>query len=114
VGAIGAHKEAAPDRSEPQRRDVQVRGILPERIVLSTTLDPYLPLKALATYSGMSVRLLRNALTDSLNPLPHYRYGTKVLVRRSEFDAWMAKYRRTHSADVAGIVNDVLQGLRGS
>lgn len=35
---------------------VQVRGILPERIVLSTALDPYLPLRALATYSGLSTR----------------------------------------------------------
>jgi hypothetical protein len=90
---------------------VQVRGILPEKIVLSATLDPYLPLKALAAYSGMSVRLLRSALTDPANPLPHYRYGTKLLVRRSEFDAWISGHRRTHGDDVAGIVNDVLRAL---
>jgi hypothetical protein len=92
-------------------RVAQVRGVLAERVVVSTALDPYLPLKALAEYSGMSVRLLRNALTESVNPLPHYRYGTKILVRRSEFDAWMASHRQTHGADVAGIVNDVLQAL---
>jgi hypothetical protein len=92
--------------------EVQVRGILPEKIVLSTTLDPYLPLKALAAYSGMSVRLLRSALTDPAYPLPHYRYGTKILVQRSEFDDWISRYRRTHGEDVARIVNDVLQALK--
>jgi integrase len=62
-----------------------VRGILPERIVLSTMLDPYMPLKALAAYSGMSVRLLRDCLTDPAHPLPHYRHRGKIIVRRSEW-----------------------------
>ena len=93
-------------------RVAQVRGVLAERVIVSTPLDPYLPLKALAEYSGMSVRLLRNALTHPANPLPHYRYGTKILVRRSEFDVWMSGHRRTHGADVEGVVNEVLQALR--
>jgi hypothetical protein len=92
--------------------DVQVRGILPERIVVSTTLDPYLPLKALATYSGMCVRTLRDCLVDPFRPLPHYRYGGKILVRRSEFDTWISAYRRVGSPDVEGIVDDVFAGLR--
>jgi excisionase family DNA binding protein len=74
-------------------------------------LDPFLTLKALASYSGMSVRKLREYLDDGVHPLPHYRVGGKIIVRRSEFDVWVANYRRTHGADVAAIVNDVLQTL---
>jgi hypothetical protein len=44
---------------------IQVRGILLEKIVISTTLDPYLSLRSLASYSGLSVRTLR-ALIDRL------------------------------------------------
>jgi hypothetical protein len=94
--------------------EVQVRGILPERIVLSTALDPYMPLKALAAYSGMSVRLLRDCLVDPAHPLPHYRYGGKILVRRSEFDAWLAVYRQAGRADVDRVVDEVLRDLGGS
>ena len=88
--------------------EVQVRGILPEKIILSTDLDPYLPLKALAAYSGLSVRLLRDCLTDPAHPLPHYRYRGKILVRRSEFDAWIAQYRRVGRPDLDEIVREVL------
>ncbi len=41
-----------------------VRGVLAERVVISTTLNPFLPLKALAAYCGLSVRKLRGHLAD--------------------------------------------------
>ena len=96
---------------KPGQPVTQARGILAERVIVSTTLDPFLTLKALASYSGMSVRKLRDHLEAAIHPLPHYRVGGKILVRRSEFDAWMARHRQAHGADVAGIVNDVLQDL---
>ena len=55
--------------------------------------DGYLPLTELARYSGLSVRTLRGYITAKRNPLPHYRPGAKVVVRRSEFDAWMHAFR---------------------
>src|SRR6266545_1633546 len=39
--------------------EVQVRGFLPEPIVISPVLDPYMSLRALATYSGLSKRTVR-------------------------------------------------------
>lgn len=74
----------------------QVRGVLAERVVVSTTLDPFLSLRALAAYSSVSPRTLRQYL--ELPPdqaLPCYRLpgGGKILVRRSEFDAWMRQYQ---------------------
>ena len=91
-----------------------MRGILPERIVLSSVLDPYLSIRALAGYSGLSVRKLRDYLTDAAHPLPHYRVGGKIVVRRSEFDTWITKYRAAGRADVAAIVDEVLRDVKAS
>ena len=89
----------------------QVRGVLAERVVVSTPLDPFLSLRALASYSGLSVRKLRDCLDDPAHPLPCYRVGGKILVCRSEFDAWIAAYSQRGRADVDAIVTDVLKGL---
>ena len=78
---------------------------------MGTPVDPFLSLRTLASYSCMSVRNLRQYLHDSVHPLPHYRLGGKIVVRRSEFDAWMAAYRRVGQADVEGIVNSVISDL---
>jgi hypothetical protein len=83
-----------------------------EAVALTTPADPYFSLRGLAAYSGCSVRWLRDRLADPHHPLPHYRPVGKVLVRRSEFDAWLAQYRRVGSPDVDRVVGDVLAGLR--
>ena len=89
----------------------QVRGVLAERVIVSTPLDPFLGLKALASYSGLGVRKLRQHLEDPQHPLPCYRVGKKLLVRRSEFDAWIAAYRQVGRVDVHVIVAEMLRGL---
>lgn len=89
----------------------QVRGVLAERVAVSVPLDPFLSLRALAGYSGLSVRKLRDYLDDPANPLPCYQVGGKILVRRSEFDAWIAVYRHRGRRDVDTIVDEVLRGL---
>src|SRR5262245_21609419 len=84
-----------------------------EGMNLTTTVDPYLNLRALAKYSGMSVRWLRDRLTDPHHPLPCYRLPSgKILVKRSDFDNWIARYRRLGDPDVDRIVNEALDGLR--
>jgi hypothetical protein len=55
--------------------------------------DAYLPLNELAVYSGLSVRMLQEYLTHPAHPLPHYRFNSKIEVRRSEFDAWARQFR---------------------
>ena len=89
----------------------QVRGVLAERVIVSTTLDPFLSLRALAAYSGLSVRKLRDLLDNVAHPLPAYQVGGKLLVRRSEFDAWINAYRETGRADVGKLVAEVLKNL---
>jgi hypothetical protein len=82
-------------------------------VVLSTELDPYLSLRALAGYSGLSVRNLRGRIADPAHPLPCYRIGGKLLVRRSEYDAWARRYRQLGNADVDRAVSEALRDLRG-
>lgn len=79
---------------------VRSRGRAPhvnhvERVVLSTTLDPFLSLRALERYSGLSRRRLRQLIDAAPDQaLPCYRIGGKILVRRSDFDTYMEQYRR--------------------
>lgn len=69
--------------------------------------------RTLAAYSGCSIRWLRDRLSDLRHPLPYYRLpGGKILVRRSEFDAWLARYRHMDNPDVKRIVTDAIQRLR--
>jgi len=89
----------------------QVRGILAERVVISTPLDPFLPLRALASYSGLSVRKLRQHLEDPAHPLPCYRIGGKIVVRRSAFDGWAAQFKTVGNLKVEDVVAEVLADL---
>ena len=84
-----------------------------DELHLTATLDPYLSLRALATYSGCSTRWLRSQLGDLHTPLPCFRLpGGKILVRRSEFDGWIARHHQVGRPDVTRVVADVLAGLR--
>lgn len=91
---------------------VRQGGRYAEGVMVSVPLDPYLSIKALSAYADLSVRKLRDLLDDPVHPLPFYRVGGKILVRRSEFDAWMTQYRDREAADVDRIVNDVIGELR--
>jgi hypothetical protein len=85
-----------------------VRGVVAERVVVSIPLDPFLSLRALAGYSGLSVRTLRAYL--DLPPhaaLPCYRVGGKILVRRSAFDAWIEQYRTRGRPGVAAALRSM-------
>jgi excisionase family DNA binding protein len=88
-----------------------VRGSVVEALTVSIPLDPFFSLRALAAYAGLSVRKLRDCLDDPLHPLPYYRVGGKILVRRSEFDAWISRYRRVTDASVDQIVAAVMAEL---
>jgi hypothetical protein len=71
----------------------------------------YLPLKALAIYAGLSVRTLGGYLVHAARPLPHYKIGGRVVVKRSEYDAWVQAFRVAKSGAVDAIVDEILAGL---
>ena len=72
----------------------------------------YLSLRSLAEVSGLSVRTLRGYLTDPIGPLPHFRTAGKILVKRTDFDEWIERFKVTKSATLDAVVDDVVQGLR--
>ena len=79
--------------------------------VLVSLDDAYLPMGRLSAYSGLSVRTLRGYLAHPVHPLPCYRIGGKVLVRRSEFDQWAQQFRAAPSSKVDALVSEALRGL---
>lgn len=74
--------------------------------------DAYLPIKALSRYAGLCPRTLRGYLASRTRPLPYYRVGGKILVRRSEFDAWASQFHVTAPALLVDtIVEDLCRDL---
>ena len=70
--------------------------------------DEYLTLAQLEAYAKISGRQLRNYL--ALPPgqaLPCYRPGRKVLVRRSEFDIWLAQFRQRGKPVITRVLREL-------
>jgi hypothetical protein len=67
-----------------------------------------LTLKQLVAYSALSERTLRDYINAPLRALPCYRIGVKVLVRKSEFDAWMLQHRQVGPAGLDRVVDSVI------
>ncbi len=108
MGTARETKLAGSLLAQPPAR---ITNPLIERVEARVILDPYFSLTGLAGYSGLSVRKLRTHLADVAHPLPCYRVGGKILVRRSEFDAWIATYRQCGRLDVDRLVNEVVSEL---
>lgn len=73
----------------------------------------WLSLRELTEYASVSERTLREWVHRSTDALPAVRVDGKILVRKSEFDAWLERHRiRPDSIDVGKIVDDVLKGVR--
>jgi hypothetical protein len=76
-----------------------------ERMTVTVPLDPFMNLKALSAYSSLSVRKLRQLIDrDPADALPAYRIDRRVLVRKSDFDAYMANYRISGRPGVVAVL----------
>ena len=73
----------------------------------------WMSLRKLREYADVSERTVRSWIHSAVDPLPAVRVSGKILVRRSEFDAWLAKHsiKPLEKSDLDDIVKDVLQGL---
>lgn len=71
----------------------------------------WLGLRELTQYACVSERTLRGWIYSPTDPLPATKVCGKVLVRKSEFDAFLQRHRiRPVKIDIDAIVRDVLSG----
>jgi len=45
------------------------------------------------------------------NPLPYYRVGGKILLKRSEYDEWILAFRTRGNAALDSVVGELVEGL---
>jgi hypothetical protein len=78
--------------------------------------DRYLTLTALSQYSSLSVDTLRRGFTAT-PALPYFKHRNRVLVRRSDFDAWLLASAPPAAAKVherkSRVAADVRAALNG-
>ena len=73
--------------------------------------DKFLDIKSLSDYSSLSVRTLRDYIADDTNPLPSYCVKRKILVKRSEFDSWIEKYR-ANNATISNMLDEIVHDIQ--
>jgi excisionase family DNA binding protein len=76
-----------------------------------TLKDQYFDLRGLSVYSAMAVSTLRDYIKSG--NLPAFKIKGKLLIRRSEFDRWIEKFRLNKIQDLDNVVTDILSGLKG-
>lgn len=70
----------------------------------------WLGLRQLTQYVAVSERTLRAWIHDPTDPLPASRVRGKILVRRSEFDAWLERHK-VMLVDLDAIVREMVEGV---
>jgi len=77
---------------------------------INTTDAQYLDLRGLSIYSSLAVPTLRQHLKEGR--LPYYKVKGKILVRRSDFDAYMENFRVDKREDLDDLVEDAISALK--
>jgi excisionase family DNA binding protein len=73
----------------------------------------WLDLKALRQHASVSERTIRDWIHRPVDPLPAVRVGSKILVRRSEFDRWLEAHQ-VKRVDIGCIVDELVAGVKGA
>lgn len=70
----------------------------------------WLGMREITEYADVSERTVRGWIHAPIDALPAVRVGGKILVKRSELDAWLGRRRVTplERIDIDGIVKEVL------
>ena len=76
----------------------------------SLDTDRLLDLRGLSEYSSLGIPTLRDYLRSA--GLPCFKVKGKILIRRSEFDAWLEKYRVNRKQDLNHIVDDIMATIK--
>ncbi|MEA1945989.1 MAG: helix-turn-helix domain-containing protein [Thermodesulfobacteriota bacterium] len=70
--------------------------------------DGYFDLPGLAKYCSLKIPTLRNHIVEGL---PAYKVKGKLLIKRSEFDRWIKKFRIEQ--DLNHLVDGIVDSLKG-
>ena len=85
-------------RTVAERERIEQSTISVREVLAYLETDRYLDLKEAAEYLPLSERTIR----QHLNEIPHFRYGKKIIFRKSELDRWMEGFRvRDQDLDIA-------------
>lgn len=84
---------------------------LPDDLILKSVplKDQYFDLRGLNAYAALSVSCLRNHIKAS--DLPCYVVGGKILVRKTELDAWLQRFRVNRTQDLDKLADEVLEEI---
>jgi len=93
------------------RQDEQQRMIIPDNIAEPGVAfqDQYFDLRGLSLYSSLGVGTLRDYLRGG--SLPHYKMKGKILIKRSEFDDWIQRFRQDKKT-LNSMVNEIMNNLK--
>ena len=75
------------------------------------TFPEVIDLRSLRKYVTVSDSTLRAWIAESADPLPAYRVGAKLYVRRAAFDAWFERHR-VRVQDLSEIDSSIAAELR--
>jgi len=64
-------------------------------------------LRSLTQYADVSLRTLGDWVRDPVDPLPASRVNKKLLVRRTDFDAYLERHR----VQPDSLVDEIMDGL---
>ncbi len=74
-----------------------------------TIIREYLSVKELSQYCGLGERNLRDLINNSINPIPSFRFGCAIRVKKAEFDEWAKTSCRNDNDRVNRIVEELLR-----
>jgi len=86
--------------------------ILPDNIIEPeiSLKDQHFDLRGLSAYSALGIATLRDYLKSG--GLPFFKLRGKLLIKRSEFDAWIEGYRVRKNQNLNNVVYEVLTSLK--
>jgi len=76
-------------RAAAEKERIEQGLISVSEILAYLQTDRYLDLKEAAQYLPLSKR----TIWEHRNTIPHFRYGNKIIFRKSELDRWMETFR---------------------
>ena len=74
---------------------------------LNNSSAEWMSMARLTEYADVSLRTLSEWIRDPVDPLPASQVGRKILVRRSDFDAFLQRHRRTPDTMVKELLDEL-------